>query len=195
MDGVDAELTGQRGSGGVVVTGEHRDVVAAAAQLVDDLTGFRAQFVAHRDRTQQGAIVLDEDHGRPGGLHAGDLLGQRSRIQPAGPPQPQDAAVLVADQGRPSHRSHVAGGLDSVGGLQYRSGRGVFAADFQSRRGVQHLAAGGTFGGGDVDDGGPVGGQGAGLVQRHRAHRPQRLQRGPALDNPEPASCRDPAGC
>jgi hypothetical protein len=37
-------------------------------------------------------------------------------------------------------------------------------------------------GGGHLDDSGPIGGQGAGLVQGDAAHRAERLQRGPTLD-------------
>ena len=60
----------------MVVAGEHRDVVALAAQAGDDLRGFRAKFVAHGDRAQHLAVAFDEDRGSALLLHALHLAGQ-----------------------------------------------------------------------------------------------------------------------
>ena len=51
----------QRRSRGEVVAGQHRDVVAAAAQPGNDLPGFWPQLVTNGDRADESPIVFNED--------------------------------------------------------------------------------------------------------------------------------------
>ncbi len=177
MHGVDAGFGGQGGGGGVVVAGEHGDVVAAGVQPGDDLGGFGAQFVADGDRADHAAVVLNKHGGGPGLLHALHVGGQRPGFQPAGAAQPHRAAVELAGQPGAGDRLHLGRGGDrlAVDGSEDRAGQGVFAAGFQRRGQLQHPLARGPVGGGDVDHGRLVAGQGAGLVQRHPPHAAEGL--------------------
>ena len=90
----DPGLGGQGGGGGGVVAGEQGDGVAAAGQLRDDRAGLRTELVAHRDGADEPAIVLDEDGGGAGLLHGYDLCFERIGVKPAGPAQPDGAALI-----------------------------------------------------------------------------------------------------
>jgi len=96
---LDPDIAGQRRGGGRVVAGEHRHVIAVAAQPGDHLGGLRPQLVAHGDGADHFAVVFDEDRGGPGPLHAGDVTGERAGVQPAGAAQAADvrSVYLGAD--------------------------------------------------------------------------------------------------
>ena len=88
MHRIDPHLAGQGLGGRLVVAGEHGDLIAAAAQVFDDLGGFGPQFVAHRDRPNDLTVVFDQHGGGAGGLHGRDVFGQGSGVEPAGAPEP-----------------------------------------------------------------------------------------------------------
>ena len=85
MHVVNPDVAGQRRGGDRVVASEHRDVIAVATQLRDDLGGLGPQLVTHRDRSDHPAVVLDEHRRRPGLLHPVHLAGKWPGIQPSGP--------------------------------------------------------------------------------------------------------------
>ena len=91
-------------------------------------------------------------------------------------------AIPVAGQPGTGDGLHVAGRSDVLDGGQDRPGQGVFTAGLHGRGQVEDLLGGDAIDGRHLDDAWPVGGQGAGLVQRDTAYRAQSLQGRAALD-------------
>jgi hypothetical protein len=182
VHGVDAGLAGEGSGGAGVVAGEHGDVVAVAAQPGDDLDGLGAQLVAHRDRANEMAVTFDQYRGRSGVLHPFHLLCEVAGVEPAGAAQPQRVAVEAAGETGTGDRLDLRGRGDGPGGGEDRFGEGMLRADLQGRRRGENPVAAGAVGGGEVDDGGPVRGEGASLIQRDAADAAEGLEGGAALD-------------
>ena len=179
---IDARLGGQRGGGGVVVAGEHRDPVARFVQGRDDFRGFGAQFVADRDGADQDAIVFDQDGGGTRVLDALHVLGQGPGGDPARSAQPHATTVQNTGEPGPGDRFDRLGPLRGGGCGQDGAGERVFAALLQRGGHRQHLLGGAPRGRYGLDHGRAVTSQGAGLVQGHGLDMTHGLQGGSALD-------------
>lgn len=116
--GPDAHLRGQRRGGGLVVAGEHRHVVAFAAQPRDNFGGLRAQFVAHRDRPDCPAVQFDQDGGRASVPHPVHLVGKWAGVEPAGLRQADAAIRRCGRQPCAGHRFHLLSRRDGIDGSQ-----------------------------------------------------------------------------
>lgn len=99
----------------------------------DHLGGLGSQLVAHGDGADYLAVVFDEDGGGPGVLHARHPIGERARVEPAGPAEADGAPVATSVEPGTGDGLHVGGWGDVVDGGEDRRGQRVLAARFQGR--------------------------------------------------------------
>src|SRR5690606_15045617 len=170
----------QRRSRGEVVAGQHRDVVAAAAQPGNDLPGFWPQLVTNGDRADESPIVFNEDDAGPRLLHSLELGVQRSRFEPARTAQSDEPPI------EPTAESGAGYSLDVDRRLRpqrFRLGKDrprerVLTARFERRSNRQYMLARSTVRGDDLHDDRPIAGERAGLVEANASHATERFEGG-----------------
>ena len=176
---------------------DSRFLRADAVQVLDYRAGFGAKLVTDGARADDLTVVFDQDGGGAVGLHGRDPLIERAGLDPVGTAQPRGPSVDEAGQAGPGNSLHIArGGGLAVGG-EDRAGERVFAVRFQRRGDGEHpllarsavaqaapgaRSSGVGGGGGDVDDGGPVRGQSAGLVEGDGADPAEGFEGGTSFD-------------
>ena len=187
VDVVDAGLRRDRGCGAVVVAGQHRPRRSPDASAARRLRRLRGG--SRRGRRQRRAALRPARPGRRS--HPRPAAGRRRRrgvplSTKPGLPEPRRVGVdrpgqALAGHGLTSHacsaapRPSAAARIAAASGCSLRVSSAAATARTRSRR-----DRGG--GGDDLDHGGLVAGEGAGLVERDGADRAERFDRGAALD-------------
>ncbi len=109
-------------------------------QRGDDVGGFGAQLVAHRDRADRGAVAFDEHDGGALLLEAVHRVGQVARIDEPGLADTHRGTVDGAGHAVPGDGVNVGRGRGRSGRGSDRCGEGVVTGGLESGRPRNDLA-------------------------------------------------------